>query len=243
MLVHQIWLQGWKHAPSRVRLRVGTNSGKWGANSKVHLWDDVSIVQLIEMQYPEHLEWYLGLQRVISKCDAARAFVLHAFGGIYADCDFDPDPDTIGSFLKLGSQRVAFVGSPWYGANNFLIASPQYAPFWTEVYLPWMKFSLESPSLWDIAVSIGWSTWPVMASSGPVGIARMLARRPDLAFALPPSTEADYGFHGTRDTDVNSSWYRFRTHRIQQLLVLVLVTLAAAGILHLAKEVVRSSGR
>jgi mannosyltransferase OCH1-like enzyme len=236
MLVHQVWLQGWKHAPDRVRLRVGTNSGKWGPTSTVRLWDETNVVQLIELQYPSYLSWYLGLQRVISKCDAARAFILHAFGGVYADCDFDPDPETIASFAKLGAQRVVFVGSPWYGANNFLISSPQNSPFWTDVFLPTMRDALEYPSMWDIARSIGWSTWPVLSSSGPVAVARMISKRPDLAFALPPDTEFDFGFHGTRDTDSNSSWYRFRAHRIQQLLVLVLLTLACAGMIHLAKE-------
>ena len=236
MLVHQVWLQGWKHAPERVKLRVGTNSGKWGPHATVRLWDEANILQLLELQYPSHLAWYLNLQRTISKCDAARAFILHAFGGVYADCDFDPNPISIESFAKLGVQRVVFVGSPWYKANNFLIASPAQAPFWMDVYLPSMKAALEMPSLWDIGISIAWSTWPVLSSSGPVAIARMIARRPDLAFSLPPNSEAEFGFHGTRDTAVNSSWYLSRAHRIQQLLVLILVTLAVAGILSLAKE-------
>jgi mannosyltransferase OCH1-like enzyme len=238
MLVHQVWLQGWNHAPKRVQARVGENARKWGPDATLRLWDDVAIVQLIQLSFPQHLDWYLGLQRVISKCDAARAFILSAFGGVYADCDFDPNPDTIASFAKLSTQRVVFVGSPWYTANNFLIASPPHAPFWTDVFLPAMKQSLDSPSLYDICVSVAWSTWPVMSSSGPVAVGRMLRKRPDLAFALPPSTEYVFGFHGSQGPDTNSSWYRFRAHRIQQLVVLLLVVLACAGLVGIAKEAI-----
>lgn len=238
MLVHQIWLQGWKHAPQHVRHRVGQNSTKWGPTSSVRLWDESSIVQLLEHQMPEWLGWYLGLQRIISKCDAARAFVLYAFGGVYADCDFDPNPDTIESFAKLGHQRVVFVGSPWYGANNFLIASPPQSPFWTNVFLPSMKSALEAPAFADVALSIGWSTWPVLSSSGPVAVARMLRRRPDLAFATPAFTESHFGFHGARGNDFNSSWYRFRSHRVQQVLVLLLCILALKGLMELATDTI-----
>lgn len=236
MLVHQVWLQGWKHAPERVRNRVSENARKWGETATLRLWDDVAIVQLIQLSFPHHLEWYLGLQRIISKCDAARAFILHEFGGVYADCDFDPNPDTIESFAKLATQRVVFVGSPWYIANNYLIASPPSAAFWMDEYLPKMKQSLDEPCFYDICVSVAWSTWPVMSSSGPVAVGRMLRKRPDLAFALPPSTEYVFGFHGSQGPDTNSSWYRFKAHRVQQIVVLLLVVLACSGLVGLAKE-------
>ena len=231
-------MQGWKRAPERVRLRVGQNTLKWGPDAVIRLWDEASVVQLLEQQFPEWVDWFLGLQRVISKCDAARAFILHAFGGVYADCDFDPNPETIASFSKMGDQRVVFVGSPWYGANNFLIASPPKAAFWLEEFLPSMQDALAAPTLWDIFLSIGWSTWPVLSSSGPVAVARMVARRPDLAFALPGSTEWLYGFHGAQDADSNSSWYKFRAHRVQQLMALLLAVLAFVGLVLLPKAVV-----
>ena len=242
MLVHQLWLQGWKHAPESVQSRVAENARKWGEDAELKLWDDASVVQLIQLSFPEHLQWYLGLQRIISKCDAARAFILFAFGGIYADCDFDPNPRWIWSFANIATQRVVFVGSPWYTANNFLIASPPKAAFWTDVFLPSVKQALDSPSLYDILVSVAWSTWPVMSSSGPVAVGRMLQQRPDLAFALPPSTEYVFGFHGSRGEDRNSSWYRFRAHRVQQTAVLLLVVLALVGVGGIAKAAIRLVG-
>jgi mannosyltransferase OCH1-like enzyme len=234
MLVHQLWLQGWKHAPTRLRERVESNRGKWGANSVVWLWDEEKLVKLLELQYPAHLEWYLSLQRVISKCDAARAFILHAFGGVYADCDFDPIPETIESFARLAGQRVVFIGSPWYGCNNYLIASTPYAPFWFGVYLPHIKQQLTSPSTYDMFVSLAWSTWPVMSSSGPVALGRLLKKHASLAFATPPSTEYDFGYHGSRGDDSNS-WYRFSVHRKQQIMALLVLFFACVGVASVSK--------
>ena len=236
MLVHQLWLQGWKHAPARLRERVEQNRSKWGPASVVWLWDEERVVKLLELQYPEHLEWYLSLQRVISKCDAARAFILHAFGGVYADCDFDPNPDTIESFARLATQRVVFIGSPWYGCNNFLIASAPHAPFWFGAYLPHMKMQLQSPSPYDVFVGMAWSTWPVLSSSGPVALGRLLQKYASWAFATPPHSEFDFGFHGTRTGDSNSSWYRFSVHRQQQALALLLVLLACVGIVSVSMK-------
>lgn len=193
------------------------------------LWDETRVLHLIETEFPSLLAWYLSLQLVISKCDAARAFILHAYGGVYADCDFDPNVDAIQSFYRLASDRVVFIGSPWYGANNFLIASPPKAPFWLRVYIPRMKQALESPPLVDVMLGMAWSTWPVLCSSGPVAVSRMLAETPHLAFATPPQTEYVFGFHGTRDKDSNSSWYRFRKHRMQQGVAFLFVLLACVG--------------
>lgn len=242
MIVHQIWMQGWKHAPLHVVKRVEENRHKWGKDSTVWFWDEARIVALLESKFPEHLTWFLSLQRTISKCDAARAFILHEFGGVYADCDFDPNPNTIQSFAAQASSRVVFIGSPWYGCNNFLIASPRKAKFWLQVFVPSMQTHLHKPLVKDILTSIMWSTWPVLSSSGPVCISRLLQTHPDLAFATHPKTEYAFGFHGHKDsTHVQSEWYEISSHRVQQLSVGVLLLFAFLGMITCAQWFAKKS--
>lgn len=230
MIVHQIWLQGWRYAPASIVERVEKNKAIWKA--PVWLWDEQRILHLIETEYPSYLSWFLSLQRIIWKCDVARAFILHKYGGLYADCDFDPNPATIHFFYEEAKSKVTFIGSPWYGCNNFLIASPPQHSFWLEKYIPAIQDNINHPTLWDFFVRLYSSTWIVLATSGPVAINRLIQQNPHLAQHTLPENEYAYGKHGSAE----SHWYLFKLHRRQQIIMAFLVLFASYGLIMFMKN-------
>lgn len=234
MLVHQIWLQGWKYAPPSVKKRVEKNKENWGPQSQVLFWDEARILALLEAQYPSYVSWYVSLQQVITKCDVARAFILHFYGGVYADCDFDPNPVTIHHFVEEANTKVTFIGSPWYGCNNFLIASPPRNAFWLEKYIPSIQQSLQSPSLFDFIMNLFQSTWKVLSTSGPVAIYRLVKQNPSLAQYTSAENEYAYGIHGAKVSS-SSFWYDFQLHRFQQVIMFSLLLLSIVGSVSIIK--------
>ena len=85
-IIHQTWkddnipprfqpyVQSWKH-----------HHPGW----EYMLWTDEDNRALIEQYYPQHLRMYDSFRSKIQRVDAARYFILHRFGGVYADLDFE----------------------------------------------------------------------------------------------------------------------------------------------------------
>ncbi len=98
------------------------------------LWTDRKARELIESYYPWFLETYDGYVHNINRADAARYFILHYYGGIYADLDYEP---TINFYEYLPQNQVAMVESPYYWnekTQNCLMSSPKYDPFWIDLF-------------------------------------------------------------------------------------------------------------
>ncbi len=92
--VHQIWLQGEDQLPDKYKPYVAKHR-------KLHpdykLWDEKSIRQLIEEQYPEMLDTYLSFPYWVQRVDLAKYVILHHEGGLYTDMDLQP----LQSYLPL----------------------------------------------------------------------------------------------------------------------------------------------
>lgn len=98
------------------------------------LWTDESSRHLIANNYSWFLPVYDQYQPSIKKVDAARYFILHAYGGLYADLDYEPLVDF---WNYLPQDRVAIVESPHqYNEyhQNSLISSPRNDPFWLKAF-------------------------------------------------------------------------------------------------------------
>jgi mannosyltransferase OCH1-like enzyme len=68
------------------------------------------------------------------RVDAARYFVLHAYGGIYLDMDVEVFHNF---YAQLPQDRVSIVESPYRETETFqnsIMASPAKHPFWNEVF-------------------------------------------------------------------------------------------------------------
>lgn len=229
--VHYIWLQGWEYASEAVRKRIDGNKLKWIAAgaSKVELWDETRISALLAGDR-QMLLWFKGLQTTIAKCDVGRAIVLQNHGGIYADADFDPEPNGIKQLWKEAQQKnvVLLPADKSMGlVNNYLIASPRGSKFWKDQYFPAVAAAIDNPPLYDAAMALLRPTWPVLSTHGPILISRLCQTQGSHAAAATiPST--DLGFHGWNGGD--SAWYKTRTERFQRRVALVAVLLAAWGV-------------
>ena len=85
-IIHQIWFQGEGELPNRyleTRSSWQENNPRW----QYEFWDENRLSRLILKDYPSQFDAWSALDKIIKKCDAARCFLLHRFGGVYADLD------------------------------------------------------------------------------------------------------------------------------------------------------------
>mmetsp|Transcript_13805 Transcript_13805/g.16765 ORF Transcript_13805/g.16765 Transcript_13805/m.16765 type:complete len:359 (+) Transcript_13805:86-1162(+) len=111
------------------------------------LWTDENGRQLIEQQYPWFLATYDSYQHNINRADALRYFVLHHYGGIYADLDYEA---TTNFFEYLPQDQVGMVESPYYWnekTQNCLMSSPKDDPFWDDLFVVLVKNSVKEKVL------------------------------------------------------------------------------------------------
>lgn len=98
------------------------------------LWTDSNARELIAKHYPWFLQIYDEYEHNINRADAARYFILHHYGGIYADLDYEP---TTNFYNYLPQNQVGMVESPYYWnekTQNCLMSSPQNDPFWIDLF-------------------------------------------------------------------------------------------------------------
>lgn len=231
-LVHQIWMQGWKYAPFELLDRMQTSEKHWGEHTQVMKWDEQGIIQLLESSFPSYVQWYMSIHNLIIRCDVARAFILHEFGGLYADCDYDPS--LLHNAAWKSDSSVVWAGhDKLLGGNNaWMLALQPKMPFWLDIYIPYVQTNLREPSLKDIAGNIFLNTWSVLSTTGPFAIARLADRYPRHLRLIPYETVfKQWGIHMSKEP----TWYTWRTLRLQRLCVCILLSFAFIGLVCIAK--------
>lgn len=110
------------------------------------LWTDPDLRSFVGERYPWFLPVYDGYPHPIQRADAARYFLMHSFGGVYADLDYEClrpiGPLLEGRELVLGREPEAHLAKPVVRAhgldevyaNAFLASRPEH-PFWERVFL------------------------------------------------------------------------------------------------------------
>mmetsp|Transcript_157547 Transcript_157547/g.482839 ORF Transcript_157547/g.482839 Transcript_157547/m.482839 type:complete len:369 (-) Transcript_157547:38-1144(-) len=156
---------------------------KW----KHRLWLDHENRALIKVHYPWFLETYDSYEHMIQRVDAARIFMLHRYGGVYADMDVeavrDPSPLFNGGhelvfFYQLPPRDLAAVvddsggdsGKPRLGTvSNAMMASKPGHPFWmflAEKMMNGKDTALKQAALSEVAhMDVYLTTGPSMLSS------------------------------------------------------------------------------
>ena len=85
-VIHQMWFQGKENMP----LKYNETTKSWKNTNPswdYRFWDEESISSLILSKYPEYYDQWISLDKMIKKCDSARYFIMHQYGGVYADLD------------------------------------------------------------------------------------------------------------------------------------------------------------
>lgn len=124
----------------------------WASSWRTHhpawefrLWTDADLRGLIATHYPWFLGTYDSYPLAIMRVDAARYFILHRHGGVYADLDYEAlrplDPLLDGRSLLLATEPPAHLARYLAQSNrlnillsNALMASAPGHPFWEHVF-------------------------------------------------------------------------------------------------------------
>ncbi len=85
-IIHQTWKT--ENIPQKFSGFVNTWK-KYHPDWQYKLWTDKDNRAFIKSHYPSFLKLYDGYTSNIKKADAIRYFILHQYGGLYVDCDFE----------------------------------------------------------------------------------------------------------------------------------------------------------
>eukprot|EP00730_Choanoeca_flexa_P015433 TRINITY_DN7087_c0_g1_i2.p2 TRINITY_DN7087_c0_g1~~TRINITY_DN7087_c0_g1_i2.p2 ORF type:complete len:390 (+),score=44.08 TRINITY_DN7087_c0_g1_i2:35-1204(+) len=99
---------------------------------KYVFWSDRRLRRLIARYYAWFLSTYDGYPRVIQRVDAARYFILHAYGGLYADLDIRPRT-SLQRVIENAQSRFAFDYGMGLGVSNDLMVAGPGHPFATHL--------------------------------------------------------------------------------------------------------------
>lgn len=81
-----MWFQGVDNMPNK----YFGNIESWHCKNphwEYRFWDEYLINEMLQNRYSEYFDRFKSLDKQIKKCDAARYFILHEYGGLYADLD------------------------------------------------------------------------------------------------------------------------------------------------------------
>merc|ERR1719464_1647368 len=137
-----------------------------------HLWLDSDNRALVANHYPWFLETFDAYQDPINRVDAARIFMMHRFGGVYADLDIEAIQDPAPLFT--GGQELAFFhdwaswkipnASSELGITNSLMASVPGHPFWIAMARRMVKYRFFAEERSDPLYKIFIATGPMIFS-------------------------------------------------------------------------------
>jgi mannosyltransferase OCH1-like enzyme len=225
MKIHYLWMQGIEHAPHHTQQRLSHNAEVWKSwGHDVGIWSDVEIQALIKKAYPAHRLWYNSILNGIQRCDVARAFLLHTYGGLYTDIDYDPlidPPITDEASVIVGSDALM-------GANNAWIYSPPQHAFWFDHYIPHVRQQLLGPRLWDTFVALVIPNWTIVSTTGPLAYWQLRRH-----LVLEPRVYTEFGKHGEGSSP---TWFNKYANSQQSLLMILTLILALFGAISLYRE-------
>jgi inositol phosphorylceramide mannosyltransferase catalytic subunit len=92
-IIHQVWFGLIPNKKSAKKLfdKLEKYRNSWiNKNPEFYYtcWNYEMCELLIKTHYPEFIPVYKGYKYLIQKCDSVRYFILHRYGGLYADMDF-----------------------------------------------------------------------------------------------------------------------------------------------------------
>lgn len=134
LIIHQTWKT--KDLPD--------NFARWSATwrtlnpqFKYMFWDDVTLREFVADKYPKYLKMYDAFDCHIKRVDTVRYLILHHYGGLYADMDFECvrplDMDDIANKESLVLGRMGSDTSFPHSIPNALMISAPGHPFWLDV--------------------------------------------------------------------------------------------------------------
>ncbi|KAH3742824.1 hypothetical protein Pelo_15788 [Pelomyxa schiedti] len=96
------------------------------------LWDGENLEEMVYRLYPELYNLYLAIDANVMRADAARLMLLYAYGGIYADLDYEllmPADSFLPVLKGNNSYQPSFGAAKSAPITNFLMVAATRSPF------------------------------------------------------------------------------------------------------------------
>lgn len=229
-IIHQTWKE--KEIPEQVR-PFQASWRRYHPHWEYRLWTDIDCRRLLA----EHYSWFLPIYDLypqpIMRVDAVRCFILHHFGGIYADLDYEClqpfDSLLAGKDLLLGCEpqehtqrQQALVRGLDYILSNALMASIPGHPFWEHLFKAFVGAHLEPNPLDATGPFLLTRTYRETPDRNGISIVP-----PEVLFpldeselweaetkrAVPPTPREAYGIHHWQGTWWRTPGIRWHMHQ------------------------------
>jgi inositol phosphorylceramide mannosyltransferase catalytic subunit len=167
-IIHQIWFGNFERSRRASRktwesLEKHRNSWKEKNPDWFYIcWNLEKSRDLVKNCYPQHLDMYNSYPYHVQRCDAVRYFMLHRYGGLYADMDYHctkPWNDVLEKYKgdiylvetpnNLGKSHVS---------NSLMYAKPGHV-FWSKFFI-YLEMYKTAPSYYGRHVTIMFTTGP-----------------------------------------------------------------------------------
>jgi mannosyltransferase OCH1-like enzyme len=167
-IIHQIWfgtIPNKKEAKKAFKgLRKYRDS--WlikNPNWMYMCWDLNNCDMLVKKFYTQHLEMYKKYPYQIQKCDVVRYFILHRYGGLYADMDYYCNrsfDDVLENYQKniYLVETPNKVGEDAHISNSLMYSKPNHV-FWQKLFIE-LEMSQNAPCYYSRHVTIMFTTGP-----------------------------------------------------------------------------------
>mmetsp|Transcript_99554 Transcript_99554/g.277119 ORF Transcript_99554/g.277119 Transcript_99554/m.277119 type:complete len:476 (-) Transcript_99554:122-1549(-) len=125
------------------------------------LWTDGDVRALLSEQGAEAVELFESYPHAVMRADMARAYILWAHGGVYADEDYEALRPIDPYIQRHGLCLVESPYKKWEDVQNSLMASRPRHPFWREVI---SRMQARKPKLTQFGVDVMKMTGPQLLS-------------------------------------------------------------------------------
>lgn len=167
-IIHQIWFGNIpnkkvakKDFEGLIKYRDSwvTNNPTW----KYICWDLELCKELVNKYYPQHKEMYDNYPYQIQRCDCVRYFILHRYGGLYADMDYccvrpwDEVVETYNRDIYL-VETPNKIGYKTHISNSLMFSRPNHV-FWSKLFIA-LEQNQTAPIYYGRHMTIMFTTGP-----------------------------------------------------------------------------------
>jgi len=171
-IIHQTWKT--KTIPERVQI-LQKSWFDYHPDWKYILWTDEDIDEFIKNEYEWFYPYWSSYPHHIQRVDAFRYFVMHKYGGVYADLDmqcltpFDPLFQKASGVI-LGQEGMMHADNMMRVGNAIIISPPNH-PFWNHVFDALAKnHNLSTDKITSVFVTTGPSFLHEVYRAHPQGV-------------------------------------------------------------------------
>jgi mannosyltransferase OCH1-like enzyme len=203
-IIHQLWKD--ERVPARWRDAVASVQ-RYHKGWEYRLWTDALVDDYVRTKHPRFYPVFAGMNRHIMRVDVFRYVLMHDFGGLYCDLDYEflRPYDYGDASVVLSLEYDVSFGDSADQVANFLLASVPGHPLWRDVLDNLQQHPPHAPEQTDVCLVTG--PWylsgiffknrsryeGVRLTSKPVFSPRRVRGRRERKFYL--NSGITYGFH------------------------------------------------